>query len=813
MVFCGSMSCQGFKSLASPPGPLSFRWRGGQGERRLELGAFLLALCSFLPMCAQATSPHLISLLSTGAQRGTEVQVSFVGDRLQDTEEIICYEPGIEVLKLELITNKTVTAQVKIAPDCHFGEHHLRLRTATGLSELLTFLVGPFPVVAEQEPNNDPRTAQPVSLNTTVTGVITGEDMDWFRVEVRKGQRLSAEVEGMRLGRAAWDARLTVLDTEGRILADAADTWLGLQDPFVSFIVPRDGSYIVTLREVAYGGNDKCQYRLHIGSFPRPTAVYPLGGKAGEALTLTCFSQATGDFPLQVKLPDTPQEKFGVFAELDGLPAPTPNWIRVSAFPNVLAAAPNHDREHATLTDLQSPFALNGVLSQKGQQDWFRFNATKGVALEVNVYARRLRSPMDSEVEILDPSGKNIASNDDAVGADSSLKFTPAESTNYFVRVRDALREGGRDFTYRVEITPVQPGLELKIPEVARNDTQSRQFIAVPRSNRFATLISAKRANFTGELVFGIEDLPQGVKMLADRMPANSEAMPLVFEAADDAPIGGKLLDLTASGTNESRTVAGKFRQDIELVEGPNNTSFYGTRVDKLCVAVTKEAPFQLRLVEPKVPLVQAGSMRLGIVADRAAGFDEPIEVKMVWNPPGVSSQSEATIPKGETNLYYQLNAGGGAETRVWKIAVLGHATVDGGEVYTSSQLANLEVATPFLTGKMETLWVNPGKSGKLTVNLQQKKPFDGKATIRLLGLPEKVTVADQEITKDDQEVVFDLTVDPKCPTGSHKNLFCAVEIKQNGDVIPHTIASGGILRVVPQKEEHNKIAVVDSKK
>src|SRR6266446_3844180 len=262
----GSRQRPGSKSRAPRPARATtvlLRCITKLGAWRMELGAFLLALCSFLPMWAQATSPHLISLLPTGAQRGTEVQVSFVGDRLQDAEEIICYEPGIEVLKLDLITNKTVTAQVKIAPDCHFGEHHLRLRTATGLSELLTFLVGPFPVVAEQEPNNDPRTAQPVPLNTTVTGVITGEDMDCFRVEVRKGQRLSAEVEGMRLGRAAWDARLTVLDTEGRILADAADTWLGLQDPFVSFIVPRDGSYVVTLRDVAYGGNDKCQYRLH----------------------------------------------------------------------------------------------------------------------------------------------------------------------------------------------------------------------------------------------------------------------------------------------------------------------------------------------------------------------------------------------------------------------------------------------------------------------------------------------------------------------------------------------------------------------
>ena len=92
-------------------------------------------------------------------------------------------------------------AQIKIAPDCRLGEHHLRIRTETGLSELRTFFVGPYPVVAEQEPNNDLTNAQKVALNTTVTGVITSEDVDCFVVEARKGDRLSAEVEGMRLGR------------------------------------------------------------------------------------------------------------------------------------------------------------------------------------------------------------------------------------------------------------------------------------------------------------------------------------------------------------------------------------------------------------------------------------------------------------------------------------------------------------------------------------------------------------------------------------------------------------------------------------
>jgi hypothetical protein len=685
------------------------------------------------------------------------------------------------------------------------------VRTKGGLSELRTFFVGPFPIAAETEPNNQFTNAQKVALNTTVTGVIASEDVDSFLVEAKKGQRLSAEVEGIRLGRSLFDSRLTLMDSNKTVLADSDDTWLGMQDPFLSVLVPHDGAYLIQLRDSTYGGNDNSHYRLHIGTFPRPAMIYPAGGKTNDELLLTCDSEATGLFTNKIKLPDSPRDKFGVFAELENLSAPTPNWIHISPFPNVLERSPNQDREHATPAEIAPPLALNGVVSNKGEEDWFRFHAPKGVALEVNVYARRLRSPLDPILEILDSKGQAQASDDDGAGVDSVLKFTPPESTNYFVHVRDTLGQGGRDFFYRIEIVPVTAQLTLKIPEVSRNDTQSRQFISVPRGNRFATLISAKRVNFGGELSFAVEGLPQGIALLAERMPANIDSMPLVFEAAADAPVTGKLLDLTATGTNENKAVIGKFRQEVELVQGPpNNVSYYSTSVDKLCVAVTKEAPFKIRVVEPQVPLVQGGSMRLEIVAEKAAGFDEPIEVKMIWNPPGISSQSEATIPKGATNVFYQLNAGGGAETRVWKIALLGRATVEGGELYVSTQPAKLEVAPPFVTGKIETLWVQPGKTAKLTVNLQQAKAFEGKAKIQLSGLPEKVTAPDREITKEDQEVVFYVAVDPKCSHGSHKNLFCSLEIRQNGQPIPHTIANGGILRIVPPKKE---VAVASQEK
>lgn len=767
-------------------------------------GPVLALLASLLTV--SAASPRLDQILPTGGQRGTELELSLNGERLSDTAEVVHLGSGIEVLKLNAVTNKSVKAQVKLAPECRLGEHLFRLRTAAGISEWRTFFVGAFPVVNEVEPNNHATNAQPIPLNTTVAGRITSEDFDVFAVTARKGQRLSAEVEAMRLGRAAFDARLTLRDAEGRVLADCDDSWLALQDPLVSIVTPADGTYFLQVREAAYGGSEACVYRLHIGTFPRPTAAYPLGGKAGETLAVRFFSEATGEFTQEVKLPDAPQERLGVCAELEGVPSPSPNWVRVSAFPNVLEVPPNQDREHATFSVVAPPLALNGILGQPGESDWFRFHALKGQALEVSVWARRLRSPLDSVVEVFDAKGGAVASNDDASGPDSVLKFTPGESTNYFVRIRDTMGSGGREFTYRIEITPPAPALALKIPEVARNDTQTRQWLAVPRGNRSATLISARRANFGGELLFGAEGLPPGVTLLAERMPANVDAQPLVFEAAPDAPVAGRLLDLTATWTNAGSRVVGRFRQDIELVQGPNNTFYYGTSVDKLHVAVTKAAPFRLRIVEPQVPLVQAGSMRLEVVAERDPGFDEPITVQMVWNPPGVSAQSEATIPKGGTNVLYPLNAGAGAQPRVWKTAVLGGANVEGGLLHVSSQLAPLEVATPFVAGKIEPLALNPGQASNLVCRLEPLKPFEGKATVRLLGLPERVTTAEREITRADKEVAFPLTVATNCPFGSHKALVCAVEVPQAGQFIPHTIAAGGILRIVPPKRPETNV-------
>lgn len=297
--------------------------------------------------------------------------------------------------------------------------------------------------------------------------------------------------------------------------------------------------------------------------------------------------------------------------------------------------------------------------------------------------------------------------------------------------------------------------------------------------------------------------------MHAEPMSSRVDSMPVVFEAAADAPLTGKLMELTAASTDPEKPARGSFRHQLEFISGPNNTFYYHTRADRLYVAVVEAAPFQIEIEEPKVPLVQGGSMNLKVKVVRDSGFEQPINLKMIWNPPGVSSSSDITVAKDAATGTCTLNASGNAELRKWKIAVIGWAEVDGGTVYVSTPLAGLEVAEPYITGKIETVSVSPGQSAKLICKLEQKKVFEGKATVKLMGLPDKISAPEAQISKDDKEVAFNVTVDPKCNNGSHKNLFCYVEVTQNEQPIPHNIASGGVLRVVPPKktDEARKVA------
>ena len=107
----------------------------------------LLAL-TILATPAMAASPVVRTLKPVGGQRGTDVVVILTGQRLADAREILFYQPGVTVTRIEAGKGDQVTATFRIAPDAKLGLHDLRLRTATGISALKTFSVGALPDIA-----------------------------------------------------------------------------------------------------------------------------------------------------------------------------------------------------------------------------------------------------------------------------------------------------------------------------------------------------------------------------------------------------------------------------------------------------------------------------------------------------------------------------------------------------------------------------------------------------------------------------------------------------------------------------------------
>jgi len=765
--------------------------------RRFVPAAIAAAACVTVLLSAAtngwAASPSLGAIQPRGIQRGAESVLTFSGGRLGDALEIFFYSPGFEVTKIESKDANSAAVTIKVGADCRLGEHVAQVRTPSGISEYRTFYVGALPIVDEKEPNTDFEAPQAISPNVTVHGVVQNEDVDYYVIDAKKGQRIAAEVEGMRLGNTMFDPYIAIMDAKRFELAAADDSPLVLQDAVASIIAPEDGKYIIQVRESSYGGSGSCQYRLHVGNFPRPTAVYPAGGKLGEVTEIRYLGDAGGEIAAQVQAPSEIVPGFGVLASDDTGVASSENVFRLFEHGNVLEVEPNNELNAGTPAEL--PLAFNGIIAEPGDIDCFKFQAKKGQVWEVDCFARRIRSALDPVMNLYYADGRGIAGDDDARKPDSYFRFTVPEDGEYVIRVTDHLARGGIDFVYRIEFAPVKPKLTVGIPRVARY-SQYRQQIFVPRGNRFATLMSVGRSNFGGDVIFEPKDLPAGITMTADTVPAGLGVVPVLFEAAADAPLSGKLINFHTRHADANTNISGGFFNRADYVISAPGQSLYRWRdVTKLAIAVVDEVPFHLEIVQPKVPLVRNGSMQLKIVAHRKEGFTKAIGIQLPFRPPGVGAASSVNIPEGQNEVLYPINANSGAGIATWKILVLGSSDVNGA-AWVSSQLANLEIAAPMVQFAMERAAVEQGKETEVFCKVQVDKPFEGTAKVELLGLPAKVTTTEMQLNKDLKELSFKVNTDPTSPAGNHKNVFCRVTITVNGEPIEHSRVGGTELRI-----------------
>ena len=774
-------------------------------SRALRFFLLILFLASLPSLFA--FDPVVNTVYPRGGELGTQVKFTLFGDRLDEPEEFIFYRTGITVSDLRLVDKRRIKGTFTIAPDAPLGEHPFRLRTKQGVSYLRTFWVLPFPNIKEAntfdqkrkitvEENDTFDEPQAIVLNTVIQGIARKEDVDYYCFEGKKGQRVTIEVFGMRLGRSLFDPYLALLDSESFELATSDDTVLTKRDPFISLNLPADGDYTILVRESSYQGGNNADYLLQVSESPRPTSVHPPVGQTGQRVELT-FREPTGKSKQTVTLP----KKTGptpIFALSNGRKAPSPNLVLVTDFPIKTETEPNVSFEALRQQAAAIPHVFHGVLNKANDRDWFCFTAKKGQNVRIQVYARSLRSPVDPVIGIRDANDKkNLgSSDDDGNNPDSKFDLKVPHDGNYYLLIRDHLNRGGPDYTYVVEVTHRTPSLSAELPYARNNDSQKNRMIVIPRGNHLAIVPNVARQNTTCDVLLQHDILPKGVSVESKPAPRSPPNFPILFSAAKDAPLASTLTTFTIK--DPKSRLSGPFGENIHHVEINNTGAFCSTHNDRLTVAVIEEAPFHLEITSPEVPLVRNGTMALVVRAKRSKDYKEDIKIKMPWTPPGIGAPPEVTIPADKNEVTIPINANSEAPIRSWSILVTGEAKTKMGNVRVSSPFVTLDVAEPYLSGSIDLATTKVGKDVTLTCELETLQTFDGEAQLTLGSLPHGVTAQPVSIKAGDKTVKIPLKVPADVKPGKSKNIFAQVLIMKDGQPIPHQIASGTTLVITP---------------
>lgn len=831
----------------------------------------------------EAGSPRLVRVTPPGGQRGTTVEVYLNGRYLTEPQEVVFYEPGITVESIEALEGEVeingrkerveagtrVRVRLKLADDCVPGLHSLRLRTATGVTELQRFFVGPFPTVEEDEPNqkrNDKLdAAKELPLNCTVVGRMNDPpDVDTFRIVAQQGKRISAEIEAARIGveRGVPDLHLSILDEQGKLLAETDDSSLYIQDPVLSLIADRDGPYFVQVRHSVYNAGGET-YRMHVGTFPRPLGIYPAGGPAGTELAVQVLGDPRGPWSTTVRLPSTGVEyplfaaDTGATAAETGIAAPSPNFLRISPFPNVLESEPNDDPAAAgTAAVVELPVAFNGVIEKPGDVDCFRFRAKQGERFKVHALANALGSPLDPTIWIKSADGKGATlrateARPNQLGIpqtgglnrdtlDPVLEFTVPADGEYVLGVEDDRGDGSSTAVYRVEFQPETDAVYTYITPEPDNvfTPQVRQAIAVAAGNRYNVQVGIFNSNrpFNGELELYATGLPDGVTMSAPKFGPGVNRVPVVFEAADGVIPQAKFIELMvrplvppkvetpvvdgtpaanatapAAGAQPPEVVpalASGYRQVIPMNQYANADYYLHHVVDKLLLAVTNPAPFHIVVEEPKSALVQNGEMPLKFTVQRAPGYEGPVTVSLEWRPNGVNTSTPVTIPEGKTEGEYLLGAARNATAGAYQVvltAISGGAKTNYNDqadrTYVASQPFRLTVAEPHLEGRFARTSVERGKTAQIVCKLNHLKPFQGKAKATLTRLPRGVQLVEpqREISSEDKTVEFTVLATEDCLVGSYQGLALDVTVFEDGQAM-RQLSGSGMLRIEPER-------------
>ncbi|MGA9624047.1 MAG: PPC domain-containing protein [Bryobacteraceae bacterium] len=579
---------------------------------------------------------------------------------------------------------ETVTLQVAIAPGAAPGKRELRVATPQGLSNPLVFCVGQLPEFTEKEsitvvqpnPNqpaqvqiSQPPTDMPITLPATVNGRIkpglprpqapsgqpfTPGESDRFRFQARRGRELVIAASARELipyladAVPGWfQAVLTLYDADGNELA-YDDDYRFHPDPVIHFAVPRDGEYIIEIRDALYRGREDFVYRIAIGELPFVTSAFPLGGRAGSKTTvhLTGWNLRASKMTMNAK-----GKAPGVY------PLANPAVFMVDTLPEAFEKEPNNSPAAAQRVKL--PVIVNGRIDQPGDWDVFRFQGRAGQAIVAEVYARRLDSPLDSVLKLTDAKGQQLAFNDDyddpGAGlethhADSRILTTLPANGTYYLSLGDAQQKGGPEYAYRLRIGAPRPDFDLRVTPSSINVSGG---LTVP-----ITVHAVRKDGFSGDIALALKGAPKGFTLIGGLLPTGRDEVRLTLTVPPQPQPAPLSLSLEGRATIEGHQVARLAVPADDMMQA--FAYWHLVPASDLKVAVRRGAmlrvPIKVSSPEP-LEIPAGGTARFQVrVPPLPANFAPKVQYELSEPPEGIALRNASPVRDG-TELVLQCDA------------------------------------------------------------------------------------------------------------------------------------------------------------
>lgn len=680
------------------------------------LNSLFFVLSSVSAIQAELPSIRLDRLQPLGAAVGTSVEVDVSGRDIEDVSALRFDHAG---LTAELV--KPGKFKISVAADVPEGTYDGRLVGRFGVSNPRQFAVTRgLTDVAEKEPNNYPAEAQTVAVNSAINGVSDGNDHDVFRFAVKKGERIVIDCQAQKLD-SPLDANLALFWDNGQLLASNGD-YHG-RDPFLDFVVPADGEYLVLIHDLSYRGG--FPYRLLVTNRPHVENVFPRAVQPGATVELTAFgrnfgngskpatngagadSGAAGEPPLDaIKFPFTVGPELSlpgkfIFREhptdhsvlptaatctLDGFQVVVPvggGGIRpvnmvLAESAVTLEAEPNDDKQHAQVVSI--PATVSGRFDKPRDADWFEVTASAAGQHVIEVFCERIGGRADPYVVVVDDKENVVTELDDfgiRMNAFDGHLRDPNGSVNfeanrkYRVLVQDRYSRGGPQFQYVLAIRKPSPAFHIA---AIHSENPGPAGTTMWRGGAaFLDLVIHQRDGFNEPITITAEGLPQGLHAQPTVVNNNSQGKFVLWADADAAEWSGAIR-LVATGKQGETMLTREVRPYTRVWSEANIGSSRPTR--ELVVGIRDKAPYALK-IEPEQITVEAGKpAELKLVATRLwPEFQDKISVTPLAFP-GNFQLGAFDLPADKTEWPLKITVQNGTRPGPYTLTVLGQAQV-----------------------------------------------------------------------------------------------------------------------------------------